>query len=180
MKALSPSRCFALLLGLSAAGALFAADKAAPTDTRATVVFEHPEKYMDLKDDGMDTDNENGQKHYLPQFKEHIEKEAGRLLAPGQKLAITFTDIDLAGDYEPWRSPQMMDVRIVKSVYPPRLTFTFRLTDENGRVLSEGERKLVDLGFQMRITRSFNNDLLRYEKDMLTDWLRDELKPRKR
>jgi hypothetical protein len=95
-------------------------------------------------------------------------------------LKVTFTDIDLAGDYEPWRGPQLMDVRIVKSIYPPRLTFTFQLTDESGRVLSEGERKLVDLGFQMRITRSFNDDLLRYEKDMLTDWLRDELKKTQR
>jgi hypothetical protein len=84
MKAISLPRCFALLLGLSAAGALFAADKAAPADTRVTVVFDHPEKYMDLKDDGMDPDNEDGQKHYLPQFKEHLEKEAGRLLAPGR------------------------------------------------------------------------------------------------
>lgn len=179
MKAITLPSCFALLLGLSAAGALSAADPTTPTDARVTVVFDHPEKYTDLKDDGMDQDNENGQKHYLPQLKEHLEKEAGRLLAPGQKLTVTFSDIDLAGDYEPWRGPQLMDVRIVKAIYVPRLTFTFQLADESGRVLSEGERKLVDLGFQMRITRSFNNDLLRYEKDMLTDWLRDELKIRK-
>jgi len=186
MKAISSLSRFALLLGLTAAGSLFAADKAAATDkaaavdSRVTVVFDHPEKYTDIKDYDFDSDNERGRKHFLPMLKEHIEKEAVRLLAPGQKLTVTFTDIDLAGDFEPWRGPQLSDVRIVKSIYPPRMNFSFKITDENDKVIKEGEQKLVDLAYQMRITRSFNDDVLRYEKDMFSDWLRGELKPRKR
>jgi hypothetical protein len=187
MKAISSLSRFALLLGLTAAGSLSAADKAvtdkaAAVDSRVTVVFDHPEKYRDIKDHDFDSDNERGREHFLPMLKEHIEKEAGRLLAPGQKLTITFTDIDLAGDFEPWRGPQLSDVRIVKSIYPPRMDFSFKLTDENDQVLKEGEEKLVDLAYQMRITRSFSDDVLRYEKDMFSDWLRGELKakPRKR
>lgn len=180
MKAISSLSRLALLLGLTAAGSLFAADKAAAADNRVTVVFDHPEKYTDIKDHDFDTDNERGREHFLPLLKEHIEKEAVRLLAPGQKLAVTFTDIDLAGDFEPWRGPQLSDVRIVKSMYPPRMTFSFKITDENDKVLKEGEEKLIDLAYQMRITRGFGDDLLRYEKDMFSDWLRGELKPKPR
>ncbi len=179
MKTSSSLSCFALVLSLSATGALFAADKAAAPDARVTVVFDHPEKYRDVKDSDLDPDNERGRERYLPMLQEHIEKEAGRLLAPGQKLTITFSDIDLAGDFEPWRGVRLQDVRILKEIYPPRMNFTFRLTDASGGVLSEGERQLVDLAYQMRITSGFRDDPLRYEKDMFTDWLRGELRARK-
>lgn len=169
----------ALLLGLTAAGTLFAADKTAAPANRVTVVFDHPEKYTDVKEYDFDNDNVSGRDHYLPLLKEHIEDVAGRLLAPGQKVTITFSDIDLAGEFEPWHGPRFNDVRMVKEIYPPRLTFTFQLTDESGRVLGEGERKLVDLAYQMRIGGGFRDDPLRYEKDMLGDWMRDELRARK-
>ena len=161
----------ALLAGLAATGSLFAADS-----SPVTVVFSQPEKYMDLKDGYSDNDNRQGQERFLPLIQEHVQREAGRLLAAGQKLTVTFTDIDLAGDFEPWRGPQFNDVRIVKDLYVPRLSVKFTLTDGSGAVLKEGERKLVDLAFQMRITMGFQNDPLRYEKDMLSDWLRQELR----
>ena len=44
-----------------------------------------------------------------------------------------------------------------------------------GKVLKEGERKLSDPAFQMRLTSGFPDDPLRYEKSLLTDWLRTEL-----
>lgn len=171
--------CRVLLLGLTAAGALCAAEKTVPPSTRVTVVFDHPEKYADVKADSMDTDNERGRLQFLPLLKEHIEKEAGRLLAPGQKLTVTFSDIDLAGDFEPWHGPQFNDVRVVKEIYTPRLAFTFKVTDEKDQVLNEGERKLVDLAYQMRITAGFRDDPLRYEKGMLSDWLHAEVPVRK-
>ena len=166
----------ALLAGLTAAGALFAADPT-PAASPVTVVFFQPEKYIDLKDGYSDNENTNGRERYLPQIEEYLQREAGRLLTAGQKLTVTFTDIDLAGDYEPWHGPQFDSVRMVKGVYVPRLTFKFTLADSSGKVIKEGERKLVDLAFQMRVTMGFKDDPLRYEKEMLRDWARDELRP---
>src|SRR5882757_2328073 len=167
------TRC-ALLLGLSAGGALLAAEikPASPV----TVVFTHPEKFTDVRDNMSDSDNELGREHYLPLLQEHLQQEGAARLASGQQLTITFSDIDLAGDFEPWRGMQFSDIRIIKDIYIPRLTFSFKLTGANGQVLKEGERKLQDLGYQMRLTRGFRDDPLRYEKDMLDDWLRDELR----
>ncbi len=179
MKTSTLHASLALVIGFASATALLAADKSTPAEARVTVVFDHPEKYQDLKDSGFDTENQRGSERYLPLIKEHIEQEAGRLLAPGQRLTITFTDIDLAGDFEPWHGANYHDVRIVKDIYIPRLTFTFQVRDEGGRVLGEGERRLVDLAYQMRIGGGFRDDPLRYEKGMLNDWLRDELRARK-
>ena len=171
---------FALLVGLTAATrALFAAETK-PVDGRITVIFSHPEEYTDIRDNQSDFDNERGRERYLPFIQEYLEQEAGRRLPAGQKLTVTFSDIDLAGDFEPWHGVQFSDIRIIKDLYIPRLTFTFKITDENGVVLREGERKLVELAYQMRITTGFRDDQLRYEKGMLSDWLRDELKPAKK
>jgi hypothetical protein len=176
----TPARCarFGLLLGLTAAGALFAADTK-PAPGRITVIFSHPEKYADLRDGYSDIDNERGRERYLPFIREHLEQEAPRRLPAGQQLTVTFSEIDLAGDFEPWRGLHFDDIRVVKNIYVPRLTFSFKVTDAAGKVLSEGERKLVELGFQAGITTGFRDDPLRYEKGMLDDWLREEFRPRK-
>lgn len=168
------TRC-ALLLGLSAGGALLVADPK-PAASPVTVVFSHPEKFTDVRDNESDFENERGREHYLPLLQEFLQQQGATRLAPGQQLTITFSDIDLAGDFEPWRGVQYSDIRIIKDIYIPRLTFAFKLTDGKGQVLKEGERKLQDLGYQMRLTRGFRDDPLRYEKDMLDDWLRDELR----
>jgi hypothetical protein len=93
---------------------------------------------------------------------------------------MTFTDIDLAGEFEPQRGPDFNNVRIIKDIYPPRLTFTYKLTDASGAVLKEGQEKLVDLSFQMSATVIDNNDPLHYEKSMLKDWLNNQFKHAKK
>jgi len=169
----------ALLAGLAATGTLFAAETK-PTDGRVTVIFSHPEKYTDIRDSQSDFENERGRERYLPFIQEYLEQEAVRKLPAGEKLTVTFSDIDLAGDFEPWHGMQFNDVRIIKDLYIPRMTFTFKITDANDAVIKEGERKLTDPGFQMQITTGFRDDPLRYEKSMLSDWLRAELKPAKK
>lgn len=161
------------------AGALAAA-VASPAADRVTVNFDHPEKFTEVRDNSTDFENERGCERFLPFLKEYLEQRAGKLLPAGQKLTITFTDIDLAGDFEPWRGMEFHDVRIVKDIYVPRMNFSFKVTDEAGQVVKEGEEKLLDGAFQMRITGVSNSDPLRYEKDMLNDWLRKEFPARKK
>lgn len=163
------------VLGALAAGILSAATPApAPAAGPVTVVFDHPEKYTDLKDSWSDYDNERGRDHFLPMIREYLEKTAARRLSAGQQLTVTFTDIDLAGDFEPWRGANYDDIRIVKDLYIPRLTFSFKVTDASGAVIKSGDRKLAEMGFQLGITTAFRDDPLRYEKAMLDRWLAQE------
>jgi hypothetical protein len=153
---------------LAAAASVFAAAPAAST-TRVNVIFDHPEKFTDVKDSYIET--EKGRDSILALFKEYLEQRAPRYLADGQTLTVTFTDIDLAGDFEPQRGPSFDDVRVIKDIYPPRLKFTYKLVDADGAVVKEGQENLVDMGFQMMSNPVDAQDSLHYEKAMLDNWL---------
>lgn len=166
----------ALLLGaaLTATAMTYAADS--KYADRVEVNYDHPENFTDLKDAYMPTDK--GQQAYMEEIREYVQKTAGRRLPDGQKLSITFTDIDMAGDFEPWRGPSATDVRIVKAIYVPRMKFTYRVTDANGGVVKDGSANITDLNFQMNsATMLDTSDPLRYEKRLLDDWIRNELGP---
>lgn len=161
-------------LGLVAAGVAVAVapDKPAPA---IEVSFVAAEKFTDVKDDHMDSDR--GREAVLEQLKEHLVTHGAKYLAKGQRLQITVTDVDLAGDFEPWRGINFHDIRIVKDIYPPRVNLEFKLIDAEGKVVSEGKRQLRNLGYLMTMAMP-TSDPLRYDKEMLNDWLRQEFKRR--
>ena len=133
------------------------------------VIFQNPDEYRDI--DYYYAGGKKGQRIYLPQLKEHIEKYGARHLREGLVLTLTFTDIDLAGEHEPWRGSLTHDIRIVRSIYPPRMTFIYELADADGNVLKTGEERLVDLAFDYRMRTNFHDNLY-YDKAMIGRWLR--------
>ena len=146
----------------------------AATAPRAEVVFVSPEKYTDVRDSYTGTDS--GRDAILDQIREYVIEEANRFLPAGDKLLVSFTDIDLAGDFEPWRGPRWDDVRIVKDIYPPRMDLSFRVTNASGQVVKEGTRNLTDMAFLMKLTTAFPDDPLRHEKALLDDWFHSEFR----
>ena len=163
------------IIWLAALGAAPLATFAADTTNNAhvQVTFQDPENFTDVKDDQFGT--EKGREQYLSELRKHIERRAESLIPEGQTLRVTVTNVDMAGDFEPWRGPQFSDVRIVKDIYPPRIDLSYELVDSDGAVVKEGSAELRNLSFQQTITLS-HDDELRYEKDMLTNWLRREFK----
>jgi hypothetical protein len=148
--------------------------KAPDPNQRTQVVFVDPDKFTDARDSYNGTDS--GRDAILDQLREYMQTEAKRYLPDGDKLSVSVTDVDLAGDFEPWRGPQWDDVRVVKDIYPPRIKLSFQLTDSTGKVLKEGTRDLRDLAFMMKITMSFHDDPLRHEKQLLDDWFAEEFR----
>lgn len=146
---------------------------AAPTRTiaRADVNFFEPNKFTDVRDTMM---GDYERTTYLDQIRDHLLEQAKYFVPEGHRLSVTFTDIDMAGDFEPWRGVRFDDVRIVKDIYPPRVELSFRLTDAEGNVVKQGKRELRDLSFLMKITMGFRDDSVRHEKALLDDWLRAE------
>ena len=104
--------------------------------------------------------------------------QAGRVLPAGQKLSVTFTDVQRAGGYEPWRTPATSDIRIVRESTPPRIDLSFRIESAQGAVLMEGERQLRDRNFMNRARH--RGEALGYEKNLIDDWLRKDVGPAKR
>ncbi|HKR75707.1 MAG TPA: DUF3016 domain-containing protein [Rhodanobacter sp.] len=158
-----------LLTALALLGAPAMAADAAPTNV--TVSYEHPEQFTEtrkvraLAPQLADDD-------YLKVLKSYTENRAGKMLPPGEHLDIVVTDIDRAGNFEPWRRGTLREVRIIKDVYPPRIDLRFRLLDANGKVIREGTRKLRDPSFMSDSINTSGSDSLRYEKALIERWLR--------
>jgi Protein of unknown function (DUF3016) len=165
-------RLLPIALGMALAGNLLAADIAS-LPPRIEVTFEHPENFTDVKDSNMPTDK--GRDAILSRIRSFLVSRTGTLLPAGDALRITFTDIDLAGDFEPWRGAQWDDVRIVKDIYPPAFKFSYVVTEPSGRVVKQGTEDIRDLNFQTRMVLD-TSDTLRYEKDILGDWARSTLR----
>jgi hypothetical protein len=138
--------------------------------TAIEVTFLHPENFTDAANSpsGYQLDQN------LTLLRKHLIRRAPAYLAAGQKLSVVITNVDLAGGFEP-RGLTMQEVRIIRGVYPPKIDLTFKLTDANGKVIKEGSRQLTDLAFDIKL-RANNFDSLVYDKALLDDWLRKELR----
>jgi hypothetical protein len=113
---------------------------------------------------------------YLEQLRGHLAKRAAALLAAGERLSVSITELDMAGEFEAWRPPSG-EARIVKDIYPPRIDLTFRLAADDGKVIKEGARALRDPAFLVG-ANLYPADPLRYEKALIDRWLEQELKGR--
>lgn len=179
----APALLLTALVALAVAAPAVAAPKtvtdptlprSVPADGGAvSVSWTDPAKFSELKYSGNRWESKRG--NWVVTLAEHLRDESAKRLARGQTLQVTITDIERAGRYEPTVRPGLDDIRIVKDIYPPRMTFNFTLKGPDGQVLAEGERKLVDHGFLNGSSIS-NNDNLRYEKRMIDDWARREFK----
>jgi hypothetical protein len=165
------SRIILLTLAGILPGLTIGAAPATQTIARAEVNFFEPEKFTDVRDSYM---GDYERTSYLDSIRDHLLEQAKYYVPEGHTLRVTFNDIDMAGDFEPWRGPHFSDIRIVKDIYPPRISLVFRLADAEGNVVKEGRRELRDLSFMMKITMAFRDDPVRHEKALLDDWLRDE------
>jgi hypothetical protein len=159
--------------GIAALGRVFAANPPANSESNIEVTYVHPENFADVRDAYMGSDK--GRDGLLAELKDYIVSRAKSYVPADQKLLITVTDVDLAGDFEPWRGPNSMDVRIVKDIYPPKIDLEYRLVRADGTVVKEGKRQLRDLAFMMKININ-RDDHLRFEKALLDDWLRSEFR----
>jgi hypothetical protein len=146
------------------------------TPTRVEVTFVDPDKFTDAADGSRGSDW--GRDGNLDILKKHLERRASRALGEGQRLVIKITDVDLAGEVEPWRGPRLQDVRIVKDIYPPRIDLSFQLLDAAGGVLKEGTRHLTDMSFLMNVS-PIRKDARVYEEALLDDWVRSEFRSKK-
>ena len=170
---MSPSK-FTSLLTLTAAFAAVgsiahAAEADAKSEQRVTVTYQDPENFTDLKDGFYGTTK--GMAAYQEEFAKNVQRSANRFLPEGQTMEITFTDVDMAGEFEPWRGSQASDVRIVKSIYPPRLKFNYVVKDAAGATIKEGSERLTDLSFQNNLGIN-RQDTFFYEQTLMSDWLR--------
>ena len=175
------AKLLALALTLAMAGSAVAgntllskdAPRALPDNGPVSVAWADPATFTELKASG--NRFESAQGDWLIQLAKYMRKQADKQLTPGNKLELTIVDIQRAGRYEPWHGLDRQNIRMIRDIYPPRMTVRFVVKGPDGQVLAEGERKLVDNAFLMG-TQINSNDSLRYEKRLIDDWLRKEFR----
>jgi len=172
MNFLTPFRTLAAILAATLAVGVAAA-AADDTPSPVKVTWTNPDDFSEVKHNpGYGLGSEKPEL-WLGELSKYLQRRAARVVAPGQQLDVTITDIQRAGTFEPWRGPRWDEVRIIKDIYPPRIDLKFTLTDANGGVVREGTAKLRDPAFLQRGILN-ETDPLRFEKRMLDDWLRKE------
>lgn len=146
--------------------------RALPADGPVSVEWTDPAEFSELRFSQNRWEAQQGD--WVTQLARYLQERAAARLPEGQRMDVTITDIKRAGSFEPWHGANANNIRVMRDVYPPRMTLQVRITDADGRVVSEGEQRLVDTAFLMN-SRPMDTDPLRFEKDMIDTWLRREL-----
>ena len=133
------------------------------------VKFIAPEKFSDVRDSGF------ARSETLTGIEGHLQILAAAQFAsaaPGKDLLIEVTDIDRAGELEPW-GRDMREVRVLRAVGRPAISLRF-VVSESGHELRLGEARLSDMSYLDRLNRYPSGDPIRFEKRMLDDWFQKE------
>ena len=102
----------------------------------------------------------------LQALAEHLKSRAA-WLPEGQTLTLEVTEVDLAGELEPWG---WQALRVLRGrVDWPRLTLRYTLST-SGRAMKTGEAQLSDMSYSARR----QDQPLGAEKHLLDQWLRAE------
>jgi len=150
------------------------APRALPADGPVSVQWTDPAQFTEIRYSGNRFQSQQG--NWVQDLAAYLRTSIARQLPAGDRVEVTITDIKRAGQYEPWHGPRSDDIRVVKDLYPPRLSFNYTWTDGSGRVVAQGEQKLVDTAFLMNDSRIGNTDPLRYEKRMIDEWTRRQFR----
>jgi hypothetical protein len=99
----------------------------------------------------------------------HLQRLGESGLRPGDTLRIDVLEIDLAGQFEPFRFRPGADVRVFRDVSWPRLRLRYTLT-RGDQVAESRDEQLADMNYLASFNRYAKSDRLRYEKAMLDAW----------
>jgi len=130
------------------------------------VKWSNSDKYSDV-DAG-----EEHRKHFKTRtfkaFEVHLAKLAAAL-PDNQTLVFDITNVDLAGDVN---FSGTRRIRVVKSIFFPRLEFSYQLRNADNSITKSDEVSLKDMGFLTHTGIKYRNQSLSHEKEMLDNWFK--------
>jgi len=135
------------------------------------VDWHQPGNYTDL---GTHFHDETNLAAFKKELEPYITRIANDHLPDGSTLELKITNVDLAGEFEPWRLNS--DARIVRSVYPPRMSLEYSVHDVRGELIDSGKAEIVNPTFDFNIGQRFlSQDNFFYERDLIASWIRNNL-----
>ncbi len=166
----SGALCLAVFIGLTSPTAVRAALEPTP---RVTVIFEHPEKFSDIRIWRSPPDEERDRAIVLSMLRDYITQRALAYLPEGDRFEIKFTDIRLAGQFPPGG---LWDTRIITRHFPPEFQFEWVVTSPTGAVIRKGTKDLTDHSFMDLHSDYDGSDRFYFDRAVLDDWMRENLR----
>jgi hypothetical protein len=150
-------------LTLSAVGSLAHA-------ANVEIEWQKPEHFRDMlaTDEGQSRFRERTMAELTQAF-----RDSAAALPANQTLHITVTDVDLAGTIEYFHPSFPFGLRVMRRVDAPSMDLKFELRDASNKVLQSGEARLQDGSYNLRTAIPVDRSPLRYEKDMIRTWMRE-------
>ena len=143
--------------------ALLLASAASQAGT-VNVVFVHPENYTDIRD----SDRDAGAN--LKALADYFQWLGQKYLPPEKSVKIEVLDVDLAGRLVP--TFRFGTVRVLgKPVDWPQVSLRYTV-EVNDQVVSSGEDKVADMGYNLHMVTYSSGERLSNEKQMLRAWFR--------
>lgn len=158
---------FVVAAALAGSSAVFGSGSASNKAT-AVIEFDKPDTFTDFKTRSFVTERDTAE--LSRELRREVNRLARSILPEGYRVTMRIHDIDMAGDFEPFRQPPLNDVRIVRSMYLPHIKLEYVVADATGNVVASGQRNLSDTTFDMRL-RVPRTDLnhLQVETEMIGD-----------
>lgn len=123
-----------------------------------------PDTYTDAGRSSLDRER------VMKSLGDHLQK-LGKQLPDGQLLKLDITDLNLAGEIEPFR---WHDLRVLRGRADwPQMSLHYSLSAD-GRTLKSGDAQLQDMGYLFSNPTSLRQEDLGYEKRMVDRWFKAE------
>lgn len=149
--------------------ALLAVPMAAPAGP-VSVTYVAPEKFRDRE-----FRQAQSRASALAEFDRWFTELGARYLPPGQSLRVEVLDMDLAGDFEPWRS-DWQQVRFLRDTTPPRIHLRWQL-EQGGKTLRQGDARLSDMNYLWDPRGRGDDRRFVHDKLLIQDWFRKTFTP---
>ena len=139
--------------------------------SKLTIKWQEPDKFTDIRP--ANESNKSFRKRTFKSLEAHFNKLASKLPS-SYHLNITVKDVDLAGDVRPFFQPTFRNIRIVKSIYFPRMKLSYTLMDGD-QLIAKEDVVLSDLSFNNLYRRYAYQDGLHFDKLMIKKWFEKDI-----
>jgi len=130
------------------------------------VTWQDPDSYRDIRP--ADEAPRRFRARLFRELERHLEQLANGL-PKGYELAITFTNVQLAGRVE---TGPRGSARIIRDSDPARLEFSYRLADSRGKKLREGRERLWGTTTSVPSLGTRRGEAFAVEKALLSQWFK--------
>ncbi|EDY84099.1 hypothetical protein VDG1235_3728 [Verrucomicrobiia bacterium DG1235] len=139
------------------------------------IQFEDSDHYTDIDNDYGRTDKRA--ESVLKSVKNAFQKSANKYLPDGYILEVVITDIDLAGDRSPLTSTYG-DYRVYKSIFPPRINFSYAVYDPSEKLIASGTTRESDIGYTFKFRGPWirSDEKAPYVTELVRGWASKELR----